>query len=124
MQRRRARRLLPTSPALALTWATSSNTSRWSLQTLAGSEVGFGKARETSEEGVYKVIVEYIDERWAASVWPSPANSAWRPFTTGPSHAAEHLTRLRDIAQRGLSGPEHPGHCGRPLRPRTFPTAG
>ncbi len=32
------------------------------LQTLAGAEVGFGKARETSEDGVYKVIVEYIDE--------------------------------------------------------------
>src|SRR5881227_1402363 len=32
------------------------------LQCLAGCDVGFGKARETSEEGVYKVIVEYEEE--------------------------------------------------------------
>src|SRR4051812_31434284 len=32
------------------------------LQTLAGIDVGYGKARETSEEGVYKVVVEYEEE--------------------------------------------------------------
>ena len=32
------------------------------LQTLAGHEVGFGRARETNEDGVYKVAVEYIEE--------------------------------------------------------------
>ena len=32
------------------------------LQSLAGTEVGFGKARETSEAGVYKVIIEYVEE--------------------------------------------------------------
>ncbi|HWE39061.1 MAG TPA: cyanophycin synthetase [Isosphaeraceae bacterium] len=32
------------------------------LQTLAGSDVGYGKARETAEEGVYKVVVEYEEE--------------------------------------------------------------
>src|SRR3569832_1981655 len=32
------------------------------LQTLAGSPVGFGKARETAEEGVYKVVVRYKQE--------------------------------------------------------------
>ena len=29
------------------------------LQCLAGSQVGFGKARETAEPGVYRVIVRY-----------------------------------------------------------------
>ena len=32
------------------------------LQSLAGSEVGFGRARATSEEGVYRVAVEYREE--------------------------------------------------------------
>src|SRR5450759_5247227 len=35
------------------------------LQSLAGTEVGFGRARETSEEGVYKVAIEYEDEACA-----------------------------------------------------------
>jgi cyanophycin synthetase len=32
------------------------------LQSLAGTTVGFGRARETSVEGTYKVAIEYIDE--------------------------------------------------------------
>src|ERR1700748_1026718 len=35
------------------------------LQTLAGTPVGFGKARETSEEGVYKVVMRFRDEQVA-----------------------------------------------------------
>src|SRR5689334_3572599 len=32
------------------------------LQTLAGTPVDFGRARETSEPGVYRVIIEYKEE--------------------------------------------------------------
>src|SRR6478735_258218 len=32
------------------------------LQSLAGTPVGFGRARETSEDGVYKVAIEYANE--------------------------------------------------------------
>ncbi len=32
------------------------------LETLAGSEVGFGRAREMSEEGVFKVAIRYEEE--------------------------------------------------------------
>jgi cyanophycin synthetase len=35
------------------------------LQTLAGSVVGFGRARETSRRGVYRVAVQYKEERFA-----------------------------------------------------------
>jgi len=35
------------------------------LQTLAGTDVGFGRTRETAEEGVYKVAIEYLDEAMA-----------------------------------------------------------
>lgn len=33
------------------------------LQTLAGMPVGFGRTRETSTPGVYRVVVEYLDEQ-------------------------------------------------------------
>src|SRR5258708_26443451 len=32
------------------------------LQSLAGTEVGFGRARETSEDGVYKAAIQYEEE--------------------------------------------------------------
>ena len=35
------------------------------LQSLAGTRVGYGRARETTEEGVYRVVVRYRDERLA-----------------------------------------------------------
>jgi cyanophycin synthetase len=35
------------------------------LQSLAGSPVGFGRARETTEEGVYKVAIEFEEEAFA-----------------------------------------------------------
>src|SRR3954469_13133330 len=35
------------------------------LQSLAGTVVGFGRARETSVEGTYKVAIEYTDEQVA-----------------------------------------------------------
>src|SRR5215510_6252208 len=37
------------------------------LQNLAGSAVGFGRARETNEEGVYKVAIEFENELLAKS---------------------------------------------------------
>ena len=39
------------------------------LQTLAGAEVGFGRARETSDEGVYKVVFQVPTKK----NWPWPA---------------------------------------------------
>jgi cyanophycin synthetase len=35
------------------------------LQSLAGTVVGFGRARETTVEGTYKVAIEYTDEQVA-----------------------------------------------------------
>src|SRR5688572_32356629 len=32
------------------------------LQNLAGADVGYGRARASNEEGVYKVVVEYEEE--------------------------------------------------------------
>ncbi len=35
------------------------------LMSLAGSDCGYGRARETNEEGVYKVVIEYEEEAFA-----------------------------------------------------------
>src|ERR1700751_5082840 len=35
------------------------------LQSLAGADVGFGRTRETADEGVFKVAIEYLDEAMA-----------------------------------------------------------
>ena len=51
------------------------------LQTLAGTDVGFGRTRETSEDGVYKVALEYEYEALGRAVWKRRVNSAWPPFT-------------------------------------------
>src|SRR5438094_733011 len=32
------------------------------LQTLAGSDMGYGRTRESNEEGVYKVVIKYEEE--------------------------------------------------------------
>ncbi len=56
------------------------------LQTLAGNEVGFGKARETSEAGVYKVVIEYIEETLAPRVpGGRPTSCVLRRSTIGHS---------------------------------------
>ena len=76
------------------------------LQTLAGTEVGFGKARETSEQGVYKVIVEYIEETRGPRVsCRRHANFAWRPCSIGPSTSPAQIERLRNLAQEVCLGP-------------------
>ena len=46
------------------------------LQTLAGTEVGYGRTRETSEEGVYKVVVEFDEEELARACLPG-ASRDW-----------------------------------------------
>ena len=75
------------------------------LQTLAGSEVGFGRARETSEEGVYKVIVEYIDEHVAREALATARELCLAAVYDRPFNVAEHLSRLRGLAQEVCLGP-------------------
>jgi cyanophycin synthetase len=62
------------------------------LQSLAGTQVGFGRARETTEEGVYKVAIEYTSEQvgLAALDWCTKFASARAPrrSSTPPATAA------------------------------------
>ena len=76
------------------------------LQTLAGTEVGFGKARETSEEGVYKVIVEYVEETRGPRVpGRRPRALPGRRLRSALRRRRPKSSGLRDLAQQVCLGP-------------------
>ncbi|MEN6458457.1 MAG: cyanophycin synthetase [Thermoguttaceae bacterium] len=75
------------------------------LQTLAGTEVGFGKARETSEKGVYKVIIEYIDEALGRECLDVAHQLLMAAIHDLPFDVAGQIHRLRDLAQEVCLGP-------------------
>jgi cyanophycin synthetase len=75
------------------------------LQTLAGTEVGFGKARETSEEGVYRVIIEYIEETVARECLAVARELCLAAVFDRPFNVAAEIERLRDLAHEVCLGP-------------------
>jgi UDP-N-acetylmuramyl tripeptide synthase len=75
------------------------------LQELAGSPVGFGKARETAEEGVYKVVIEYEDERLGRACMESAFALLMAAVHDRPFDVAAAVERLHGEAKRVLPGP-------------------
>jgi len=75
------------------------------LQSLAGTEVGFGKARETSEEGVYKIIVKYHDETVGRECLAAARELCLAAYYDRPYNVAAEVERLRDLAQQQCLGP-------------------
>lgn len=75
------------------------------LQTLAGTEVGFGKSRETHERGVYKVIIEYQEEALAKECLKAGRELCFAAVTGRPFDLAREMLRLRDVAQKICLGP-------------------
>ena len=75
------------------------------LQCLAGSEVGFGKARETSEPGVYRVIVRYREE----AVGRVALDAAQRLFLAAvhdhPFDVTAEVSQLRSLLHEVQLGP-------------------
>ena len=75
------------------------------LQTLAGTDVGYGKARETDEPGVYKVVIEYENEKLARE----SLSVAWdfiRAAISGEDFDVDgHVSRLKDLAGEVCLGP-------------------
>jgi cyanophycin synthetase len=70
------------------------------LQSLAGMEVGFGRTRAASAEGVYKVAVEYEDEELGRACLESARQLCLAAVHDDPFHLPSELVRLRDIAGR------------------------
>jgi len=75
------------------------------LQTLAGMDVGFGKARETSEQGVYKVVIEYREETVGRECLAVARQLCMAAVHDRPFHLAQAIERLRDLAQQVCLGP-------------------
>jgi cyanophycin synthetase len=75
------------------------------LQSLAGTEVGFGRARETSEEGVYKVAIEYTEEAFARACLEKGRELCMAAVLDKPFDMAAELKRLREIAHEACLGP-------------------
>ena len=75
------------------------------LQSLVGREVGFGRARETSEAGVYRVVVKYHEERLARECLNAARELVLAAIHDRPFDLKAELDRLRDFAQDACLGP-------------------
>jgi cyanophycin synthetase len=70
------------------------------LQTLAGTEVGFGRTRETSTEGVYKVVIEYEAEELGRACLESARNLCLAAVHDLPFDVPAEVDKLRTLAER------------------------
>jgi len=75
------------------------------LQSLIGIDAGFGRARETSEKGVYRVVIEYKEESVARACLATARELVLAAIHDQPFDVKSHIERLRDLAQRSCLGP-------------------
>jgi len=75
------------------------------LQSLAGTHVGYGKARDTSEAGIYRVAVEYEDEDLARACLDCARDVFLAAFHDRPFDASSEVAKLRELAGRLLPDP-------------------
>ncbi len=75
------------------------------LQNLAGMPGGFGKARETSIRGVYKVVVRAWHEEVTRACLEAGRDLLLAAIQDGPFDVAGNVARLADLAERKLLGP-------------------
>ncbi len=75
------------------------------LQSLAGTEVGFGRTRETTEPGVYKVAVEYQDEALGKAALQAALQLCLAAVYDRPFDVAAEVARLRAIYEDSRLGP-------------------
>ena len=75
------------------------------LQSLAGTPVGFGKARETSEEGVFRVVFRYVEEALGRECLNVGRELFLAAVHDRPFDLAGEINRLRNLAQEVCLGP-------------------
>jgi cyanophycin synthetase len=75
------------------------------LQSLAGTEVGFGRARETSTEGLYKVAIEYLDENVAMASVNTAFNLVMAAVHDRPFDVNAEVEKLRELVHDVCLGP-------------------
>jgi cyanophycin synthetase len=67
------------------------------LQGLAGTPVGYGRARETAEEGVYRVVIKYQEETVARASLETARELILAAMTARPYDTGAAIQRLRRI---------------------------
>ena len=75
------------------------------LQNLAGMPGGFGKARETSQRGIYKVVIRAWHEEVSRFALESARELLLAAVEDRPFDLAGRVEELRDMAERKLLGP-------------------
>jgi cyanophycin synthetase len=75
------------------------------LQTLAHLPVGYGRTRETSERGVYRVVVECQDATFAEACLRTGRELILAAVDDVAFDVAEQLRRLRELADKVCLGP-------------------
>ena len=79
------------------------------LQNLAGMPGGFGKARETSQRGIYKVVIRAWHEEVSRFALESGRELLLAAVEDRPFDLAGRVEALRDMAERKLLGPSTAG---------------
>lgn len=75
------------------------------IQSLAHAPVGFGRARETSERGVYKVAIEVLDFRFGEACLKVAHEMIMAAATGGDYDLPAQLKKLRTLADDYCYGP-------------------
>ena len=75
------------------------------LETLAGSDCGFGRTRESNEEGVYKVAIEYDDEALCRAAMKAGIELCLAAVHDRPFDVAATVKELRSIYENSRLGP-------------------
>ncbi len=75
------------------------------LQTLAGTPVGYGRARETSVEGTYRVAIKYEEEELARAAVDTAHRLIMAAVHDTPFDVAAEIEKLKDLAHDICLGP-------------------
>ena len=75
------------------------------LQNLVGHPVGYGKARHTCVEGLYKVAVRYMDETVAEACLRTARELLMAAYQDEPFDLSSALEKLRETTDRNALGP-------------------
>jgi cyanophycin synthetase len=75
------------------------------LQSLAGTPVGYGRARETKTRGVYKVVIEYKEEKFAIECFHTAHRLLAAAIADEPFDVAAAIKRLRGVLLEEQLGP-------------------
>ena len=75
------------------------------LQTLAGMQVGFGKARETSQRGIYKVVIRTRQEEVGKESMVAARDLVMAAINDTPFDLKGTVSRLKSMVDRLCLGP-------------------